>query len=205
MQELNMFWMGRSIASVQQCIDSFARFHSVKMWCYTSQDYVNCEIKNANEILPSEDLHENLFHKTSISDWFRINLTHQLGGWYSDSDNYCLSELDFPEANIFTFFKGETGDLNNSIFKCEAGSQILKAAIDNYKFNKDAPAYLYFGNLCKDKEATYLHSDILHYRHENLATLDLNRTKVIHLFQSSNEARNLDLIELIKTKINGCS
>jgi len=200
--EINMFWMGKSIASVQQCIDSFARFHAVKMWSYTDQEYVNCEVKNANEILPVEDLHENLYHKTAISDWFRMNLIHQLGGWYSDCDNYCLSPIDFSEENIFTYFKGETGDLNNSIFKCAAGSPILREAIDNFTFNKDVPAYLYFSAMCLGKEATYLHSDILHFRGDKLATLDPTRTKVIHLFQSSNEARNIELIEQIKATIN---
>lgn len=202
---VHMIWIGDYSQSVQECIDSFALYHEVHLWSYTPQTFANCVLCDANEIHPEADLHENLDRIPSITDWLRINLIYQLGGWYSDCDNYCIAELDIPFENVFTYFTGSSGDLNNSIFKCEKGSSILKALIDSYSFDPDRAAYLEFSDKCLGKSAYYLDSNFLHFKMKDLDSLDTSLTKVVHLFSARKETANLKLINQLKTKIDGRS
>lgn len=221
MTTINMIWLGDHSESVQGCIDSFARFHQVHLWSYPAPPidiilppgvvlpeikiYASCILRDANEIINQADLHANLTRIPSITDWLRINLIYQLGGWYSDCDNYCIGELDFKRREVFTFFSGESGDLNNSIFKCSKGSPILKELIDSYTFHPDRAAYLEFSEKCSGKPALYLNSDILHFKMQDLDRLEPASTKVIHLFSARRESKNLEFINQIKEKLNGSS
>lgn len=221
MTAVHMIWIGDYSQSVQACIDSFARYHQVHLWSYPipkveidlplgvvlpePKVFSNCILRDANEIHPQADLHGNLTRIPSVTDWLRINLIYQLGGWYSDCDNFCIGELDFKRRDIFTYFSGESGDLNNSIFKGSKGSPILKELIDTYSFHPDRAAYLEFSEKCSGKPALYLHSDILHFKMQDIDRLDIEKTKVVHLFSVRNETKNLEFINQIKTKINGRS
>lgn len=220
---VHMIWIGDYSQSVQAGIDSFAKYHEVHLWSYPipkfdivlppgvvlpePKTFINCTLRDANEIHPEVDLHGNLTRIPAITDWLRINLIYKLGGWYSDCDNYCIGELDIPFDfdNVFTYFTGNTGDLNNSIFKCEQGSTILKELIDSYSFDPDRAAYLEFSEKCLGKSADYLDSNFLHFKMKDLDTLNTSVTKVIHLFSARKETANLKNIEQIKAKINGRS
>ncbi len=225
METINMIYIGGYSESIQKCIDSFARFHTVDVWEYKQPEppiepgslpqtkiiqvpivpksFTNCNLKDANRIFPHGQLHKNLWNIPAITDWVRINLIYQIGGWYSDMDNFCLAPLDFAEPNIFTYINGNSGGLINSIFKCEKGSPILKNLIDTHSFDKDKAAYVEFSDKCKEKDAVYLPSNILHGQMKELGILDLSKTKVIHLFGTRFTARNLDLIDQINIKVNG--
>lgn len=207
MTEINMISVGGHSESIQKCIDSFAKFHTVNLWEYPdptiNHQFENCINKDANEIFPQENLHKNLWNKLAICDWLRINLIYQLGGWYSDCDNYCLASLDdLTEPNIFTYLTGDSGRLINSIFKCEKGSPILKNLIDTYTFDPDKAAYIEFSDKCSGQISVYLHSEILHTQMKELDTCDLSKVKVIHLFATRMTERNLGYIQQIKTKFN---
>ena len=64
-----------------------------------------------------------------FSDWFRVNLVFQLGGWYVDMDEVCLKPFDFDDPYVFV---SEFPDrlVNGCIFKAPAGCGPLAWAID---------------------------------------------------------------------------
>ena len=198
-----MIWVGDIQESVQKCIDSFARFHNVYLWTYPQEiTYTNCTIKDLTEISKLEDVHKNLKLTSFKVDWFRLNIIYKYGGWYSDCDNYCIAPLDFKESTIFTYFTNNKGDINNSIFKCPKESNILKELLDTYTFHPHDAPYLEFSKKCANKEATYLHSNVLHFKMKDIDVLDKSITKVIHMFSVRHDSINLDIIETINNKLN---
>lgn len=200
MKPVHMIWIGDLSESVQECINSFARFHEVHLWAYQEVGFVNCIPEDAETIFPRADFNEDLRTIPSITDWLRVNLIYRLGGWYSDCDNYCLRQLSFEEPDIFTRFSGSEGDLNNSIFKCAAGSPILKDLIDSYSFDPHRAGYLEFSAKCRDKDAAYFPSGILHFKIRDFPAIAPD-THVIHLFSARNETLNMKHINNIKAHV----
>jgi hypothetical protein len=76
-------------------------------------------VRNAEQILPASDL--DLFggNITAFADLFRYHLLHMLGGWWVDTDVYCLT-AQLPQAS--KAWAPEGGNLlNNAILKFPAG------------------------------------------------------------------------------------
>ena len=198
MEKINIFWEGYLLQSVQQCIDSWVKNgHKVNLWSYQSPAYLNCNLCDANTILSFTEFPER-FGVIDKADWFRINLIYQLGGWYADADCYCIRSLQFEQPNIVTWFNDQKQYLNNCIFKFEKGSEYLKKYIDHFDFEANIPGYRQFGDLlapyfdelliCDSKELSFQFIDSIP-----------TETKVIHLFNSIDEEKNLGMIEKIKT------
>jgi len=198
-----MIWIGDYKESVQKCIDSFAQFHQVYLWTYSLDiKYNNCIIKDLNEICKLEEVHSNLTLTSFKVDWFRLKILYKYGGWYSDCDNFCINPLDFIEDTIFTYFTGNFGDLNNSIFKCPKESTIIKDLLDTYTFDEHRAPYLEFSKKCLNQNVTYLNSNILHFKIKDLQHLDKTITKVIHMFNVIHDVLNYRNFERINTKLN---
>jgi hypothetical protein len=104
----NFFWTGELSELEIRCIKSFVQknFH-VKLWSYENLKVDGAESCDASLVLPKNDLTKykqrrgdsNLQETSSaFSDAFRFNLINKFGGWWFDTDCFCLkSAEDFYE------------------------------------------------------------------------------------------------------------
>ena len=126
-----MLWEGDYFEAVQISIKSFARFHNVILWSYTNQQYIDCTLCDANEILDFDEFDAciGLFR----SDLFRLHVINKFGGWWSDCDNFCVEKL--PDLdNVVTLLNMEPKiPINNSLFTFPINSPILLECIKSYK------------------------------------------------------------------------
>lgn len=87
------------------CIDSFIKMgHEYHLYTYKRVDNVPEEvlIKDANEILPEKLIFKDLFNSyATFSDWFRIQLLHDKGGWWVDCDMLCMRPFDIDWPYVF--------------------------------------------------------------------------------------------------------
>ena len=146
--------MGNENNLTQYCINSFVNNgYIVNVWSYQRLSFINCIIKDANEIINYSDLPNELLSYFDISDWFRINLIYKIGGYYSDTDNYCLARFDeFNDSELVVRF-GKSGFMfNNCFFRFSSGSKYLKYCIDNYQFNLNDMGYAQFHKAIKEHE-----------------------------------------------------
>jgi hypothetical protein len=103
----NFFWIGNLSKTEIVCITSFLKAEfKVKLWSYNNLSIPGVESCDASLVLPFEDVtlykqtHHNGSNETStaFSDAFRFNLLYKFGGWWFDTDCYCLkSSKDFYE------------------------------------------------------------------------------------------------------------
>ena len=119
---INFFWHG-DISEIQKlCWNSFSNFHSnINIWCYDEiKDYEKF-CKDANQIIPQDELFYNnnpwgdINKKeliTPFADMFRYKLMNDIGGWYVDSDMICLKKL--PKING-TYLNSEYNQKNKKI------------------------------------------------------------------------------------------
>ena len=101
----NLFWHGELTRLEETCIKSFVKqgFHT-KIWSYTGIEIDGAESCDARLILPEENLTKYKQRHFSIddgtkelyssmaafSDAFRWNVVNKFGGWWFDTDAYCL-------------------------------------------------------------------------------------------------------------------
>ena len=188
--------MGEENESVQMCIDSFFRNNiSVNMWVYNLSNYINCNICDANTIIPLRKL-DKFWSYQDKSDWVRLNLIYKIGGWYVDTDCYCLSKFEINDINVVSWIDNKRDRLNNSIFKFSKESEILKYNIHTFDKNFRVPGYMQFNDsTLKFKEnISILDYEVLMYKFDNIIPKE---TKVIHLYDSANCANNIELINKI--------
>lgn len=104
----NLFWHGELTNLEKTCIQSFVKhgFHT-KIWSYTNIQVDGAESCDARLVLPEEHLikykqqfgtddgfiksHSSL---AAFSDAFRWNLINKFGGWWFDTDCYCLKSSE---------------------------------------------------------------------------------------------------------------
>ena len=102
----NLFWMGKLSNYEVVCIESFYKkgFETI-LWTYDSTNaYLNdlvegIQIKNAEEIVPKSYLEKfkqnnQKNNLSSFSNYFRYKLLTKNGGWWFDTDCYCLKSVD---------------------------------------------------------------------------------------------------------------
>lgn len=102
----NLFWMGKLTNYELVCIESFYKkgFETI-LWTYEpnhkSLDSIheNIIIKNAEEIVPKTYLgkftqNNQKNNLSSFSNYFRYKLLTKNGGWWFDTDCYCLKTVE---------------------------------------------------------------------------------------------------------------
>lgn len=96
----HFFWHGELSKLEPTCIKSFVKNNfKVKVWSYTNIKIEGAESCDARLILPEKDLtkyRQTFSNKivgpslAAFGDAFRYNVTHKEGGWWFDTDCYCL-------------------------------------------------------------------------------------------------------------------
>ena len=129
---IQSFWHGHSLSQIEiLCIRSFLlNFHEFHLYTYNN-DLKNvppgCVIKDANEIIPESliflDSRKSI---CSFSDYFRVKMLFEKGGWWVDMDIICLKTFDIKEKYSFsTEYYGNLVHPNIGCIKCPKNSKFL--------------------------------------------------------------------------------
>lgn len=210
LETVNMYWDGSFSRSVQLCIDSFVKQgHVVAMWGYKENQFNNCNFCNADVIVKKSVMDSIFCNSTGIgniidqSDWFRCNLIYETGGWYADTDCYCIKPLEFGAQNVVSYIGLNQKSFNNNIFRFEANSLVIKNYIDTFDFNNIIPGYIHFDKIIQNhlSELVCLYSNVLSGTIADLEDPRLD-VKVLHLKCSIDLIKNMALINKINSKLN---
>ena len=116
-ETVRSFWHGGPLPTLARaCLRSFVRHgHTVEVYAYHPLEVpAGVRIRPAEEILPASDL--KLFDSVqSFADLFRYELLHAQGGWWVDTDVYCLKPTLPGAARAWA--AEESGLLNNAILR----------------------------------------------------------------------------------------
>ncbi len=103
MEIANFFWDGEMTQLEKNCIKSFyENGFKVKLWSYQNIQLENVESCDANLVLPLEfNLKQEYNGKSEskallacFSDYFRYKVVSMYGGWWFDTDCYCLKSAE---------------------------------------------------------------------------------------------------------------
>jgi mannosyltransferase OCH1-like enzyme len=99
------------------CLNSFIeKGHTVKLFVYSEVPAPNgINIEDASKILPEEDLFFFESSPAAFADIFRYKLLLMYGGWWIDTDIYCLSDV-IPNSE-YCWAKEDRTAINNAILK----------------------------------------------------------------------------------------
>jgi len=102
---------------------------------------VGVVVKDANEIIPESEVYKNRYTTLEysyfgFSDYFRVKLIYDKGGFWADTDIICLKHFDFQDDYIFS---SEISTVENgvasSLFKCPKNSVFLKEMCNEIRSN----------------------------------------------------------------------
>lgn len=126
-QVVNFIWIGEKlndtgIRSIRSFMD---QGHVCRLWSWDMVERVpaGVHLVDANS-LGNLVMGLNIPHFT---DYMRLKLIYNHGGWYSDLDNMLLKPLDFEQEHVFAAM--QTG-LNNNIFKAPQKSECVRLMIE---------------------------------------------------------------------------
>jgi len=142
---IQSLWIGDEISNVEKlCINSYIKNgHNFHLYTYGTVDGVpkNCEVRDAREILPKEDVFAynvgiGKGSYSAFSNYFRYKLLGLKGGWWTDTDIICLKEIDIKEDFVFASEKTSDGKshITSGLIKAPAGSEFCKYC---YSFCED--------------------------------------------------------------------
>jgi hypothetical protein len=159
----HLFWHGELTNLEKVCIQSFVKQgFNTKIWSYTNIQVDGAESCDARLILPEEHLtkYKQAHFKltdglgdvyaslAAFSDVFRINVVNRFGGWWFDTDCYCLkSSEDFTKLreniSFVACLQDFAGPVNSAAFCAdyEMSSKLVKCLedackVNNYTFDK---------------------------------------------------------------------
>ena len=124
-ETVRSFWQGNRLPPlVRACLGSFARQgHRVELYSYQTLDVPDgVTLSDATLVLPSGALSQFQGHVAAFADLFRYQLLHDRGGWWVDTDVYCLTAT-LPAVER-AWAPEENGRLNNAILKFPAGDPV---------------------------------------------------------------------------------
>ena len=110
----NFFWHGNLTALEKACIKSFINNgFQVRLWSYTNEHVEGTQSCDARIILPESELDSYCYTNThttehvsniaAFSDIFRLLVIARFGGWWFDTDCYCL-----VNSNTFKIARSNT-------------------------------------------------------------------------------------------------
>lgn len=129
----NFFWDGELTLLEKKCIQSFVDCgFKVKLWSYTNIELPNVESCDANLVLSRNTaLKQELGSKSekaatlaAFSDYFRYKVVAKFGGWWFDTDCFCLKDVnDFIKAaQGKSIIAGIQDPNNNSLHEVACGA-----------------------------------------------------------------------------------
>ena len=132
-------WIDPVIGDVQLlCLNSFV-LNNVEFHLYTYNEITNVPdgvvIKDANEILDrSLIFKDNKGSYATFSDWFRIKLLYDLGGWWVDCDVMWIKKFSFRDRYVFAtehFYQNGKLEMRicNAVIKMPKNSNVGKKVL----------------------------------------------------------------------------
>jgi len=103
---VNSLWISPVMGDLQiLCLRSFLD-KKIDFHLYTYNSISNLPagviIKDANEIIDASRIFKDIKNSyATYSDWFRIKLLHEIGGWWVDCDTFCVKKFDIDAPYIF--------------------------------------------------------------------------------------------------------
>lgn len=148
-------WFGSKLTNMQKlCIRSYQDYgHEFHIWTAEPVEGIpeGTVIRDMNEMFPAKKRAK--FTGTNyLSDYFRVLLIRELGGWYVDMDTICLQYFNFDEDYAFVSEPeglGPTRDpkeppvapletsqkyLSGCIFKAPKGNDLCKEIVNRLDF-----------------------------------------------------------------------
>ena len=133
-------WIGDRLSLLEQLsIKSFlANGHEYHLYVYDDVKHIpkGTIVKDANEIIDSSEIYKNTYVSPEygylgFSDYFRVKLIYEKGGFWVDTDLICLKYFDFKEDYVFSpEISHVKNGVSSSIFKCPKNSIFLKDMYD---------------------------------------------------------------------------
>lgn len=124
-ETVNTFWQGDSLPPLARaCLRSFVRQgHAVRIYAYQPLEVPEgVSLADAAEILPAAAMFRFQGSIAPFTDLFRYQLLFDRGGWWVDTDVYCLTP-NLPAAPRAWAPQGD-GLINNAILKLPAGDPL---------------------------------------------------------------------------------
>jgi cytochrome P450 len=126
---IHMFWHGGELFPLAHaCIQSFVSHgHPVRVHAYDSLALPpGAVLEDAREVIAADDPLQRLLVSTiqGFADCFRYALLHQRGGWWVDTDVYCLTSHLPNEGRAWA--EQEPGRINNAILRFAKGDPLCE-------------------------------------------------------------------------------
>ena len=121
------FWHGSLTTMERLSMRSFiAHGHELHLYVYDQPTGVPAGVivKDAREILPESEM-ATFRCAQQFSDWFRIKLLLDKGGWNTDLDNVLLKPLDFESEFVF-YRDHDESTISLALAKAPAGASFLQ-------------------------------------------------------------------------------
>jgi len=151
MEIANFFWDGEMSNLEKNCIKSFVRHgFKVKLWSYNGLVVEGAESCDASLILDESYVNNNDIEQhhdiksaekcklAAFSDIFRFRLIAKYGGWWFDTDCFCLKDVsEFTKIksnhDLVSFYE-EQGDIGCGVFYMKKDTIFSNLIIE--EFNK---------------------------------------------------------------------
>jgi hypothetical protein len=133
-------WIGDELSLLEQLSIKSFMAHGHEYHLYVYDDVKNIPegtiVKDANEIIDSSEIYKNTYHLPEcgylgFSDYFRVKLIYDKGGFWVDTDLVCLKHFDFEEDYVFSpEISHVKNGVSSSIFRCPKNSIFLQEMYD---------------------------------------------------------------------------
>lgn len=143
-------WIDKVLGEHQKyCLQSFIdKGHDVHLYSYNFVENLpdGVNLKDANSILDSSLVFKDRYKSyATFSDWFRIKLLYDVGGWWVDSDVLCIKPFNVEWPFVFATeieknLGNEITHICNCVIKMPKGNEMGKAIlsrIDNCLLSKE--------------------------------------------------------------------
>ena len=132
---INGLWIGQLSPLEQLCIKSFVvQGHPYHLYAYGALDNVpdGVTLQDAGQILPQSLIFRNQLGKgkgsvAAFSDLFRYKLLLERGGWWVDTDVFCLKPFDFSAPYVFG---AEDKPVASGVIKMPKGCELAQQCYD---------------------------------------------------------------------------
>jgi mannosyltransferase OCH1-like enzyme len=97
-------------------------------------------LKDANTILnKSEIFRDNRNSFATFSDWFRIKLLFEKGGWWVDCDMICMKQFNFSNEYVIATERHGSGEsaktiVCNAVMKMPKGSDLARLVLEEINY-----------------------------------------------------------------------
>lgn len=149
MEIANFFWHGKMSNLEKNCIKSFVRNgFKVKLWSYNGLTIEGAESCDASLILDESYINNNVIKQhhdfaslekckmAAFSDFFRYKLISEYGGWWFDTDCFCLKDVSEytkikSDYDLVSFYE-ETDSVACGVFYLKKGTIISTLIIEEF-------------------------------------------------------------------------